>query len=241
MEIIEEMMGKMRDYSTGSDYQPLSVELQVGSPIYLTSPYLNLDSIILYLCTRDALGDLFYIMPSDVTLDTSVIDIPFKKTGDVPHCSIAQLEKNALKKDTIYKRFTDKETYHLTKRQRKGRVKTNQGHFKDFMIDLPVLITKNLKFYCNADKRELERLLPFIKNIGKKSSIGGGRITGFSVKEESEDYSFYKEGKIMRPVPSDMKLPIVEGMVFRREAYKPPYWNKDNVTFCVVPESEIQL
>ena len=105
------------------------------------------------MCLRDALGDLFYCMPTEETIDVSLLDLPLKETDDVYHSSIGVYPDNSkLYRDTIYKRFTDKETYKLTKKQQKGRIKTNQGHFKDFMINLPILITDNVTFYCNGDK-----------------------------------------------------------------------------------------
>lgn len=242
MEVTEkEIMKRLINYTTGTDYEPLQVDLEICSPIYLTTPYINLDSIVLSLCTREALDDLFYILPSDKFIDTSVVDLPFKLTDDVPHCSVGQfIGLNRLKKDTVYKRFTDKETYHLTRKQQKGRIHTDRGHYKDFMIDLPMIICRGLRFYCNADKKDLTHLLSHLRGIGKKVSIGSGRIKSVTIKPISEDYSFYKNGEIMRPIPTKLKVPICEGMTYRMEAYKPPYWNKDNVAMCVVPKSQIK-
>ena len=241
MEIKKEILRKIIDYETGDDYAPLEIKLKVIPPVYITSSWLHLDSILAYLCTRDALGDLFYSMPTEETIDISLLDLPLKKTEDVFHSSIGIYSDNAkLYKDTIYKRFTDKETYKLTKKQQKGRIKTNQGHFKDFMINLPILITDNITFYCNGDKKELNRLLSHLTSIGKKTSIGGGRINKINITETSEDYSFFKDGMIMRPIPTKMKIPIFEGMVFQQQPYKPPYWDKNNVTMCYVPQNQLK-
>lgn len=242
MEIKKEIIRRIIDYSTGEDYIPLEVKLEVIPPIYITSPWLHFDSIISYLCLRDALDDLFYCMPTEETIDTGLLDLPLKRTQDVYHSSIGVYNDNSkLYRDTIYKRFTDKETYKLTKKQQKGRIKTNQGHFKDFMINLPILITDTITFYCNGDKNELKRLLNHLTHVGKKGSIGGGRINKVIIKETTEDYSFFKDNKIMRPIPVSMKLPVFEGMIMQRQPYKPAYWDKNNVTMCVVPENQINL
>lgn len=242
MEIKKEIIRRIIDYHTGDDYVPLEVRLEVIPPIYITSPWLHLDSILSYLCLREALDDLFYCMPTEETIDVSLLDLPLKKTDDVYHSSIGVYSDNSkLYRDTIYKRFTDKETYKLTKKQQKGRIKTNQGHFKDFMINLPILITDNITFYCNGDKKELKRLLSHLTNIGKKGSIGGGRINKVIINETTEDNSFFKDGKVMRPIPATMNVPVFEGMIFQKQPYKPPYWDKNNVCMCIVPENQIKL
>ena len=242
MEIKKQIIQRILDYETGDDYTPLQIVMDVIPPIYIASPWLHLDSILSYLCLRDALGDLFYCMPTEETIDVSLLNLPLKRTSDVYHSSVGIYANNVkLYRDTIYKRFTDKETHKLTHRQQKGRIKTNQGHFKDFMINLPIIITDTVTFYCNGDKKELERLLSHLTSIGKKTSIGGGRIRNITITETNEDHSFFKNNCIMRPIPATMDVPVFEGMIFQQQPYKPPYWDKNNVCMCIVPENQIKL
>lgn len=242
MEIKKQIIQRMLDYETGDGYTPLQIVMDVIPPIYIASPWLHLDSILSYLCLRDALGDLFYCMPTEETIDVSLLNLPLKRTSDVYHSSVGIYANNVkLYRDTIYKRFTDKETHKLTHRQQKGRIKTNQGHFKDFMINLPIIITDTITFYCNGDKKELERLLSHLTSIGKKTSIGGGRIRNITITETNEDYSFFKDNCIMRPIPATMDVPVFEGMIFQQQPYKPPYWDKNNVCMCIVPENQVKL
>ena len=242
MEIKKQIIQRILDYETGDDYTPLQIVMDVIPPIYIASPWLHLDSILSYLCLRDALSDLFYCMPTEETIDVSLLNLPLKRTSDVYHSSVGIYADNVkLYRDTIYKRFTDKETHKLTHRQQKGRIKTNQGHFKDFMINLPIIITDTIIFYCNGDKKELERLLSHLTSIGKKTSIGSGRIRNITITETNEDYSFFKENHIMRPIPATMDVPVFEGMIFQQQPYKPPYWDKNNVCMCIVPENQIKL
>lgn len=241
MEIIEEIYNRLQNYETGEDYQPLRVEMEVIPPIFLTSQWIHLDGIINYLCVRDALDDLFYVMPTDEVVDTSYLNLPLKKTGDVYHASVGQLNNPRIYKDTIYKRFTDREAYKLSDKARKGRVKINQGHFKDFMINLPLIVTDKITFYCNGDKKELERLLPHLSHVGKKTSIGGGRVRNIQISEENEDYSFFKDGELMRTFPTSFNIPIFEGLTIQRQPYKPPYWDKSNVEMCFTPKPQLKV
>lgn len=238
---IKEIRKRIEEYNIGCDYTPLKINFKVSSPIYLNNPFIHLDSIISYLCFREALGELFYNLPTEKTINTSNLKLPIKQTNDVYHASIG-IYKYPLRLyvDKLYKRFTDKETYKLTHKQQKGRIKTNQGHFKDFMINMPMLITNEINFYTNADKKEIKRLLHHLTHIGKKTSIGSGRIHKIIIEETSEDYSFFKDNKIMRTIPTSFKLPVIPGMTFQKASYKPPYWDKNNVTMCIVPQNQIK-
>lgn len=241
MEIKKQIMQRILDYTSGCNYQPLQIVMEVTPPVYLTSPWLHLDSILSYLCLREALGELFYNLPTEEKIDISYLDIPLMKTSDVYHSSVGIYNNPKLYRDTIYKRFTDKETYKLTKKQQQGRIKTNQGHFKDFMVNLPILITNKITFYCNGDKEKITYLLSHLTNIGKKTSIGSGKIRKIHINEISEDYSFFKDDHVMRPIPATMDVPIIQGMIFEQQPYKPPYWDKNNVCMCIVPENQLKL
>ena len=109
------------------------------------------------------------------------------------------------------------------------------------MINIPLLITNKLTFYCNGDKKELKRLLGHLTGIGKKTSISSGNIRKINITDTSEDYSFFKDGQLIRVIPATMKIPLTEGAVFQRQPYKPPYWDKNNITMCRVPESQVKL
>lgn len=242
MEITEDIFtSKIKEYTTSSQYTPLQITMTIRPPLYLNNPWLHFDSILSYLCLRDALDDLFYILPTEKAIDISGLDIPLKKTRDIYHSSIGIFRDiQLLKTDKIYKRFTDKETYHLTPRHQKGRIHINRGHYKDFIINMPMLITDKVTFYCNGDKKEIKRLLSHLRNIGKKTSIGGGKITNIKITETPEDYSFFKDNNIMRPIPADMNIPLTEGMTFAKATYKPPYWDKNNKTMCYIPPNQIK-
>jgi CRISPR type IV-associated protein Csf3 len=240
---IETINHKIREYQCGDNYTPLSISFKVRPPVYLAHPWMYFDSLIQYLCMRDALGELFYILPSDQVLPVEDLMIPIKKTEDVYHASVSQFDKAPLYQSTIYKRFQDKNVDKLKPRQRQGRVHTDRGYFKDFMINLPFITPDEVTFYTCADKSELERLLPHLAYLGKKGAIGGGKILNFKIEDAETDYSFFKDGRIMRPIPQRMarSFPLLEGSTFMNSSYKPPYWDKRNITMCLVPKSQITV
>lgn len=228
------------EYECGQDFTPLCVELSVRPPLFLSNPWLYFDGIISYLCLREALGEEYWTLPSHETIDTTILQLPLKKTGDIYHASIGIMKNPVLKRNTIYKRFTDKETYHLNKKQQQGKVRINAGHFKDFMINLPLIVTESIRFYCNGDKEDIQRLLSNLHNIGKKTSIGGGHIKTINITEIETDYSFYKDEQIMKPLPHNIDvLPIQAGDTWKRVTYKPPYWDSSKSTLCRLPKNQL--
>lgn len=240
MEIENEIIKRISNYGGEYTYNPLKISMDILPPLYINSPWLHFDSILSYLCIRDALDEVFYYLPTEKIIDISKLKIPLKKTEDIYHSSVGIYSDNLkLYRDILYKRFTDKQTYKLTKRQQKGRIPINRGHFKDFMINMPILITDNITFYANGDKNEIKKLLSNLKHLGKKTSIGSGQITKIKIKKIEEDYSFFKDNNIMRPIPVKIKLPIIEGMRFEKQPYKPPYWDKNNISMCYVPRNQI--
>jgi hypothetical protein len=229
-----------KDYECGSDFVPLCVELSIRPPLFTTNPWIYLDGIISYLCMREALGEEYWTLPSHETIDIHNLQLPIKQTADIYHASIGIYNNPILKKNTFFKRFTDKETYHLTPKQRKGKIRTNSGYYKDFMINMPIVITNKVTFYCNGDKQHISRLLQNLTNIGKKTSIGGGHIKKITIKETETDYSFYKEGHCIKPIPKHLDtLPIQQGDIWKRVTYKPPYWDSSKSELCRVPINQL--
>ena len=66
------------------------------------------------------------------------------------------------------------------------------------------------------------------------------RVNLDTLTETDEDYSFFKDGNIMRAIPSSFKLPILPGMTFQKATYKPPYWDSTKATMCIVPKNQIK-
>ncbi len=241
--ILDEINQQIHNYQCGEDYHPLQISFKVRPPVFIAHPWLYFDSLIQYLCLRDALGEHFYILPTDIELPLDDLMIPIKKTGDVYHASISQFDKAPLYQSTIYKRFNDKNIDKLKPKQRQGRIHTDSGYFKDFMINLPFITPNRISFYTCADPKEIKRLLPHLNHLGKKGSIGGGKILKYKIKKTEADYSFYKDGQIMRPIPQELtkKIPLIEGTQFMNSSYKPPYWDKRNIKMCLVPKNPITV
>lgn len=240
MQTIQIIQEKIKNYTLSNDYTPIKVTINIRPPLYTSSPYIFLDGILAYLCLREALGEDYWSLPTDYTVDISKLDIPLKRTHDMYHCSVGLYDKPYLRKDIVYKRFTDKEIRHLTEKQQKGRIRTNSGYYKDKIIRLPLVLTDKITWYANGDKQEIQRLLGHITHIGKKTSIGGGYIKNIKINETAEDYSFNKNNKLISIIPTKYyNQPPKNGDEFKSRTYKPPYWDNSKSTMCIVPENQL--
>jgi CRISPR type IV-associated protein Csf3 len=237
---MQTIQNKLRNHKYNNDYEPLRVDVRIIPPFYTTSPWIFFDGIVSYLCMRDVLGESFWSLPSDHVVNLENLDIPLEHTKDVYHASVGILDNPVLKKTTVFKRFTDYEVNTLDDSVNKGRLRTNSGYYKDAMINLPAVVTDNITFYCKGDKQELTRLLKHLQYVGKKTAYGGGEVKDISITSINEDYSFLKEGKVMRPIPVGViDVPVVPGRSWRKCTYKSPYWDGSQSRMCVVPENQL--
>jgi len=240
---IEYFQEKLRKYKEGYtyNYEPLRIEIKIKPPLYMANPWIHFDSLIASLCMRDALGEDFYVLPSDKTININNLRLPIQQTGELYHASVSIFQQPELHKTTIFKRFSDMQTYHFSKKQQQSRIRTNSGYFKDFMLSLPTIVSDTVYFYCCADKKEIQRLLSNLTHLGKKTSVGGGRIREINITSTAEDYSMYKDGEVMRPIPTkvDPRPVIQEGMRWSQSTYKPPYWDKSQTTLCRMPKNQL--
>lgn len=239
-----EIKDKITNYQTGKNYTSIKVSFYLKSPLYLTSPWLNLDGIVQYLCLRDALNEDFYNLPTHTTLNLNNLMLPIKKSYDVYRSSVGLFNIQKVFIDKCFKRFTDKQSFKLNKKNRRRKIRINSGYFKDYLIDLPAILTEKVDFYTCADRNSLTDLLDNLTGLGKKTSIGGGRIKEINTEILEEDYSLYKDGVVMRPIPAQtavdkFHIPFIEGVNISKQNYKPPYWSKTNPVLCFTPPNQL--
>ena len=90
---------------------------------------------------------------------------------------------------------------------------------------------------------EVKRLLEnHIFYLGKKGNQGYGQIREWEFIEIDEDWSVWKDGEPMRPIPvSECESYVEEIMRRNQPVYTrqhpiiPPYWRNDNIELCVMP------
>lgn len=90
-----------------------------------------------------------------------------------------------------------------------------------------------------GDRQQVEYLLNPLEHLGKKRSIGYGRIKKLTIYDMPDHAHFgllSADGIMLRPVPQDLmdriKKPKHYGLSF--ESFRPPYW-KTEPALCYVP------
>jgi hypothetical protein len=103
------------------------------------------------------------------------------------------------------------------------------GPYREYNVPLQPLLAHKMTAWCMGDRRKVYALARRIKFLGKKRSMGVGRVCGVEVTcTAGEDFSLVgPQGLAMR------WLPIEGGPRLVRS--RPPYWNNtDRVPHCEV-------
>lgn len=239
---IQHIQDRINTYEgSHGDHTPFRAEFKVKPPIFTGNAWIFLDGIIQHLCTREALGEDFYDIPTNHLFDFDSMNLPLRRTMDVYHASVGIYRAPKLRTSRIYKRFED---YFIENHPELLHKSYNigSGHYKNHMITYPLIVTDTVQFYGCGDTAEVRRLLSHLTHLGKKTGIGGGKILKLSVEETEADHSFYHDDYgVMRPIPTRLKtpIPVEAGQVIMRMAYKPPYWDKRNIDLCIAPKNQL--
>jgi len=219
-------------------YRPFVATFEMSSPVCLAHPWINGDALIASQLMRHILGDDFYTLPTKRVLPINdYLELPLEKSYDVWHASASVFDIDDVFLTTIYKRFDSQNTDIVNNRKKK--IPLGAGFFKGCMIRQPYTPSRTIKFFFNGDMEMCSRLLQHVPALGKDRSRGFGVVKSLSVEPCSEDYSLFKDGIVMRPIPAlDIKhMGIPEKSI--RSNYKPPYWNHGKAVMCAVPGTKM--
>jgi len=216
------------------NWTPLKIELSLTTPLCMGFAWLNFDGIIAHLVARETLGEDYYSLPSKNPVNLN-LDIPLKRTGKIYHASCIILDPEMLSAMTIYKRFNEQDIQ--TTKIKKKYMLLGTGLFKSYMIKLPYISTEKVCFFAHGERGRLEYLLSHLHAIGKKTSIGFGKINDIYIEKIEKDYSIEKNNIAMRPIPIDTLSSYSKSFCC---AYTFPYWDKRLVCECAPPGSVVE-
>jgi CRISPR type IV-associated protein Csf3 len=105
------------------------------------------------------------------------------------------------------------------------------GPYRNYNVPLQLLLTHKMTAWCVGDRRKVLDLVRRIKFLGKKKSIGLGRVLSIEVLPTEENFSLVNdEGLAMRWLPLETGARLVRS--------RPPYWNNsDRGNHCEVGET----
>lgn len=220
-------------------FKNFKIIAHMGSPI-ATTGVIILDSIISAAIAKETLGDEYYkgdnICPNKEKIDKWLREILDKKQG--VYCTSIGIGDNREFITSWTKRWDDKNDDMVTGFKGKVRVDVGSGHFKSYHMPLVLKSYKTIEFYVRGDtERVMELLEKHINFLGKKSSQGYGEVRCWSFEETEEDYSLWKDGQPMRPMPAKECEEELKGKLFNMQEYAiiPPYWRHDHREICIMP------
>lgn len=114
------------------------------------------------------------------------------------------------------------------------------GEYKSYHLPLRVRLVDRVVWFAEGDPRRIKQRCRAVPAIGKKVSIGYGRVAEWQVERIEEPLSWYAQTEsgtvLMRVLPLCDQLPAE--LIGYREWYGgccPPYWQADLYRKCVQP------
>lgn len=240
--------------------EPLEITAYVAGSIALARPEdLALDGILAYQVLRRHFGEKFYHLPDPKeTLYYAGLPLEMRgkpspemqamQTGDVwidaTHndlspwywsCSSAMIDIKG--RDTTYwnKRFDTQAALsdHIDFKGRVQKIIIENGRYKAYHMPLPTLVTDRVRWYCYGDAEQIADLLVGVASLGKKRSYGNGSVVRVTVTPTLDDYSEWKDGQLMRPLPVIGNWQDVTLLDMQFIAFRAPQWHKANQQMCI--------
>ena len=226
----------LREYPRGLGRDPFRVEVRMATPVAMAHPWIHLDGLISHLVFRDALGELFWLLPARQPLPLR-IPLPLEETAGVWHGSVSEFSSTTWSTTTVYKRFPTRDVAVLNRGKTK-RINLASGRFRSWRITLPYTPTRSVVFHGCGDIEVIRELFRHVKHVGKKTAYGFGEIREVTIEQEDEDRSLVSDGVAMRPLPVRM-LSLYDDKVMM--ACRPPYWAKESVEMCAPPRTVVEV
>lgn len=226
-----------------SDMTPLRVRAWLRTPV-IADQWLPLDGALLATATRRDLGSQILSLAGE-----SLLARPHGEAmrgGKLPittvhardwyyRCSWAQWGPHVDGLDAWSKRFDATLAYMVDFRGRRGRVDTSAGAYKGYRMPVYYRAALWVEWYCVGSEDAVSDIAKMITHLGKKTDQGWGRVMRWDIETIQEDWSIWRDGRLMRGIPiyhwpRRMGTPVI-GIY----GIRPSYWDKRNQVELVMP------
>jgi CRISPR type IV-associated protein Csf3 len=216
-------------------YEPLKIRAYLQTGI-ISDQFLPLDGILYNVKVRENFGEQTITKPLEslVREESGKTRLPFERANNHTlqwyyHCSFAQWYEDMVEDHQTYsKRFDLKYSDVIDFKGKTSRFDTKSGRFKNYFIKVYYRTASYVDWFAKGDKEELERLLKFVTHLGKKTSQGWGAVLKWEVEKIENDFSIYKDEKLIRAIPIKEN-----GFLY---GIRPSYWNPKHQFICKMPE-----
>lgn len=203
--------------------QPFRVlfELDGAGVYYDPMEPIMLDSLLAYCLAR------FHVHGEPPTRDEEPFDIPLPlQWGDVNGHRVwraSALSPIGPTAETVgyWRRRFRQNRADLTT----GSPNLTQATYREWNMPLPLLLCRQMEAFAVGNRAEVQRILRRdLKYLGKKSAHGHGRIVSITCEWCEDDFSWTRQGRAMRWLPTESGTRTVRP--------RPPYWNNCGKTQC---------
>lgn len=210
--------------------QPLVARARVSTGVMLPWHPPALDAMLMAaVATRDGLPPIW-------AGEAKPLPIPLATDRGIYLASVAQYTAECHSRRHINRKFPVLEAQSLGSKSLRS-VNISGGPAKSYRMPTSVVhpVDDTLAWYAIGDVDEVLELLTWIEYVGKKRSVGLGRVEAWSVEpvEPWEGFPVLRNGVPLRPLPLDWPG-LGEHRVDRR-VLTPPYWERWREEPCAVP------
>ena len=116
----------------------------------------------------------------------------------------------------------------------------SKGPHRDIMMAAPVTMCTAVQWHAIGDRARIEQLVRGIMFMGRRRSVGEGRVLSWSVVAVEENrlggWSHVHDGNIVRPCPEQCAQEL--GIPYRLGTYeiRPPSWHPDRLQHLAMTE-----
>ncbi len=224
--------------------EPLRVRAWLRTPV-VCEPALPLDGILHYQALRERYGAESATVPGGLPGRSEesipILPLAVRDDGGKPHwyyaSSWAQWPERADGQDTWNKRLATTHVELLSDTGRPVRVQISRGRYRAYHMPIFYRSALHVEWYCCGDVERLAALLAPVTHIGKKRSQGWGRVMRWEIEPVAEDWSVWRNGKLMRTIPILAAQDLDCGQAWY--GIRPPYYQSANQTLVWLPSDGI--
>ena len=213
---------------------PIVVTAKLGGAVALPWHPIALDSLLMAaVATRDNLPPIAFVPENE----RPELVIPIAKVGGIYQCTTGVGEREVHERRWLNRRFPVAEAQ-MFGAPKVRRINMSAGACRSYRLPLETvhLAADEMVWFAVGEPAEVEALLSWVRYLGKKRSVGLGKVLAWKVEpvEAWPGFPCLRDGMPLRPLP--LTWPGVSAEARRDySVLSPPYWERWREEECVVP------
>lgn len=223
------------------DWRPVRLTAWLQTPV-ITAAYLSLDGPLFALIMRQRYG---WPVAGEGGMAPAARRAPLrlplaKRHADTPYwyyaCSAAVWPPHVVEEQSHWHKRVALHRAELLAPEAMRRIEPASGRYRSYRMPVFARHALQVHWYAVALPAAVERLLPHLTHLGKKTAQGWGSILHWEIAPWAEDWSEHDAaGRLMRAMPVPGGVPAPGDAAVLQHGYRPPYWMAANQAWCALP------